>query len=250
MTRRASSGVRRVRPPECLRAGATSLNLARFGRSARGASRHVRHYIRPWSARQARHLPHAGREIARASPHRAFEVAREVGLIGVAEVCGLARPLTREIIMRPDADIVAITAYHDNSIGFGAAIVAYDLYHRDQHAAVAESMYGYIQRERAKKSRRTTALAPPLELRDSAEEILAGRREPHEAIETVVRKVNARSARRFAGLALELSSTKAFDFPSVLLEPESLDCAVVVTHTRKPGEAWGEWVIFVMYAVD
>jgi hypothetical protein len=79
---------------------------------------------------------------------------------------------------------------------------------------------------------------------------MAGRSEPQAALRAVLRDFNARSSSHLVGVVLEVEATGQLSLPPSLVEPATLGCAVVVTHAKKPGAAWGEWVIFVVHTAD
>jgi hypothetical protein len=159
----------------------------------------------------------------------------------------LDQPVAREVMIDPDAELVAIATYRD-PLGFGATLVTYSLFHELQHAPMAKQTIAKLRSLRAKDARATTFIEAPPELEHFASEVMAGQIEPNAALQAALRVVNARSPRRFAGTVMEESAEKFHEFPADLLAPDSLDCAVVVTHAKRPGDTWGEWVIFILYA--
>ncbi len=158
----------------------------------------------------------------------------------------LARPLTREVVMNPNIELVTITTNQDNSVGFGASFAGYSLFHKEDHPKAAAAIYERIRQARAAKSLSTTPHAIPRAFEELANEVMAGR-EPDEVFRELMTQVNAHSRPPARGLTFELNGTDTLSLPSVLLQPGSLTCAVIVSHRKRPNINWGKWVIFIVF---
>jgi hypothetical protein len=73
----------------------------------------------------------------------------------------LVQPVSREVLMDPEAEVIALATHSDKAVGFGAAVITYSLFHESHHAPLAEAIYEGLRQERAGHSRSTTRIETP-----------------------------------------------------------------------------------------
>lgn len=161
----------------------------------------------------------------------------------------LERPTGRVALLSPDAQEVAVGAVAVSDPPAVAAVVStYSFFEGVDHGAAAERVLERVERERVARG-----LPPPrrmdgLEvLRAHAAEVAAGRMVPSEALQRGLNAESQRRRRPLQGLQLETVSLEHARLPDALFAGRDLGLGVAVAHTRAPGAAWGQYVVYFVF---
>lgn len=159
----------------------------------------------------------------------------------------LGTPSGRRMLLAPDAEQVAfgVVPVPDRH---AVAVVAssYSFYDHADHAAATNGLFQRIVEERGRRS-----LPPPRRLElprldAHAAAVSEGREAPNAAFQAALDEESRRMGRSLRGLVLETIDLDRGELPGALFERRDLGLAVAVGHTRAPGAAWGQWVVFLV----
>jgi len=162
----------------------------------------------------------------------------------------LSLPSFRELLLAPRAESIALMTRDEPGVGFGAAFATYSLFRDSDDTERAKLVYETVERLRADDGLATKKLEAPDELVRAANDVRDRALPPDEALKNALAALNARSKRTFTGVWLRVPWNAAPEnVPDHLLELSELECAVVVTHRKSPDHAWGEQIVFIVYAL-
>ena len=160
----------------------------------------------------------------------------------------LEQPAGRFVLMRPQARAVAIGAVPvADPSALGVVVSTYAFFEDVDHAADADR---YFDRITAARSAR--GLPPPRRLAGlsrltaHAAAVSAARESPTAAFQAGLNEEGAAQRRSVRGLALEALDLDWSPLPEELFTQRELTLGVVVAHTRAPGAAWGQYVVFLV----
>ncbi len=157
----------------------------------------------------------------------------------------LSRPLGRETLLDPTAERVSIGTLASGDL-LGLLLSSYTLfdgYHHDGDSRAVAARLTALRRERGMK-------APSLvtELNNAAERaagsVQAGRRSPEEALQDLVHFVTADLGRSASAWAAETGALDQMKLPDALLASPALIMGLGVAHHRRPGHAWGRFIVY------
>jgi hypothetical protein len=156
-------------------------------------------------------------------------------------------PGERRLLLDPAIDVVAIGTRSEPSVGFGAALAAYSLYHDADHARWQSVVFDRIVRLRAERGLTTVALHPPPELEAAAREVPAGKIAPADALAHALDLVR-RGRPHLVGVffPIPFGRENSWIMPPEFLQTDGLACGVVVSHGTPSGSAWGELTVFAV----
>jgi hypothetical protein len=153
-------------------------------------------------------------------------------------------PSGRTALLDPKAGVIAVGAsIPDGAPALGAVVTTYALFASDDHGADEELFFRRIREERAVRG-----LAPPVrvpasaEMRTAAARVLGQDVAPMGALRAMV----AAASEPKRGYVMETTDPSTVEVPEVFLQPGPLPLALVMTHHRAPGAAWGQYVIFTL----
>lgn len=195
---------------------------------------------------------HAGRAVA--GVIRWSEIYEEIAYAGNASdwlARVLSLPSFRVMLFAPRAESIALMTHEEPGVGFGAAFATYSLFRDSDDTERAKLVYGTVAQLRTEDRLATTELEAPEELVLAARRVRDAELPPDEALRSALAALNARSSRTFTGLWFRVPwNADPKNLPGALLAANELECAVVATHRKPPDHAWGEQVVFVVFALS
>jgi hypothetical protein len=152
----------------------------------------------------------------------------------------LLLPISRETLMDPRWDQIAIATHREPNVGFGAAAVLYSLVTPERARELEERIVKVLQKLRG--DRPTERLRNPREIEDAARQVASGS-DPSETFTAALARLNRASSGKKRVIGALLTDT----FPEALLEVKALKFGVAVTHHRAPSEDWARELVFIWY---
>lgn len=174
----------------------------------------------------------------------------EVGGADAAEwiAAALEQPSGRSVLLSSEARQLAVGAVPvAQPAALGMVVSTYAFFEDVDHAADAELYFRRISEARAARG-----LPPPrrltgLERADAhLSAVAAGRESPHAALERTLQEETQAHRRSLRGVAVEVLDLRASPLPEALFERRQLTLGVAIGHTRAPGAAWGQYVVFLI----
>jgi hypothetical protein len=154
----------------------------------------------------------------------------------------LEQPAGRFVLMRPDTHAIAIGAVPvADPAALGVVVSTYAFFEDVDHAADADRYF-----ERISAARAARGLPPPRRLGAHAAAVSAGRESPNAAFQAGLNEEGSAQRRSLRGLAVEAVDLDWSPLPDELFAQRDLSLGVVVAHTRAPGAAWGQYVVFLV----
>jgi hypothetical protein len=179
-----------------------------------------------------------------------------LGLVSPAHDAGawfdfaLERPIGRYVLLDPEARRIAIAAVRAASgQGLGAVVTTYDFFESPDHDADAGRVLKRLAETRRAIGR--PALVPiahvPV-LEEQSARVLAGATEPGAALYTSMQALAEQvSGARVHAYLIEANDLDRAPLPDGLVAAPAGSVAIVVTHHRVRGAAWGQYVILCLY---
>lgn len=160
----------------------------------------------------------------------------------------MAAPSARFVLLQPDARQLAAGAVlvpERDAIGIVAS--TYTFYEGVDHTATAHGFF-----ERIVEARRHRSLPPPRRLdlprlAAHAAAVAEGREDVQSALQAALNEESTHLGRSLRGLVVESVDLEAMPLPEALFERRDFALGVAVGHTRAPGAAWGQWVVFLTF---
>lgn len=161
----------------------------------------------------------------------------------------LLDPIQRYILLRPEAHQLAVGASvtaDPDSVAVVASTYAFfeDLDHRRDADAIFERIVA---------ARADRGLPPPERLEDlpaleaRARSVAERGANPYAALMAGLHEEAARARGRFGGAVQETVFLELWPVPEELVRDPLVRVGVVVTHTRAPGGAWGQYVVAILH---
>ena len=158
----------------------------------------------------------------------------------------MTQPSSRQTLMDPDADLLALAAYGAPNIGFGVSAVTYTLFDGEDEERIARYVSTRIATARGELKSKKIATAT--ELTAAAEEVATGKDRAPVALRAALLKLNRRSKEYFEGVALDMPwDWEDLKVPAELLEQTELEYGVLATHGKNPEDDWHHGVVFIWY---
>ncbi|MEO8877469.1 MAG: hypothetical protein ABI461_17875 [Polyangiaceae bacterium] len=164
----------------------------------------------------------------------------------------LERPAGRVTLLDPTSRVIAIgSAVPEQGSGLGAAVTTYALFQSDDHSREEATLYARIDAARAARG-----LTPPThlsgfpELHQQAVRVLTEAENPGVALQSMLEAATARSGSSAMGYVVETTDIEHVTLPAIAMRAGDLRIAVVVTHHRAEGAAWGQYVVFLITVGD
>jgi hypothetical protein len=161
----------------------------------------------------------------------------------------LEQPIGRLLLLRPDARQAAIgTVSVEDPPALAAVVSTYSFYEGNDHAADAERLFARIERERTARG-----LPPPERMQGletlsaQAARVSAGDTQASIALRIALDQESARRRQSLSGLQLEAVDLDHAQLPPELFARRDLTLGLAVGHTRAPGAAWGQYVVFLVF---
>jgi hypothetical protein len=158
----------------------------------------------------------------------------------------LERPFGRRVLLDPDARRIAIgpTVFQGEAPALGAVVTSYALFESPDHDGEASSALARVAAARAELGKPALAKIDGVRaLADEAKLVLAGEREPFDALSAAMRSVAQRVSGTVHGFVVETNDLERAPIPEELLHAPKGALAIQVTHHRVKGAAWGQYVI-------
>jgi len=176
--------------------------------------------------------------------------AVEVGTRSPAQwvASALEQPVGRLLLLRPDARQAAIgTVSVEDPPALAAVVSTYSFFEGTDHTADAERLFARIERERTARG-----LPPPQRMQGldvlsaQAQRVTQGA-QPAAALRIALDQESTRRRQSLSGLQLEAVDLDHSTLPDVLFARRDLTLGLAVGHTRAPGAAWGQYVVFLVF---
>jgi hypothetical protein len=165
----------------------------------------------------------------------------------------LERPLGRTVLLDPDARRIAIgpALPGGGAPALGAVVTTFALFESASHERDIANVVARVTNARKELGRPAFAqLGAERELAGQAQLVLAGQREPYEALNVAMQAVVDRVRGRIAGFYVESNDLESAPIPDTILRAGGGALAVYVTHHRVKGAAWGQFVVFYLLTQD
>ena len=128
-------------------------------------------------------------------------------------------------------------------------ISTYAFFEDVDHGANAEQVFARITEARTGRGlpppRRVEGLA---HLEAHAAAVARGSEQPEAAFQAALDEEGRRAGRSLRGMVVETVDLESGTLPEELFEHRELALGVAVSHTRAPGAAWGQYVVFLVFA--
>ncbi len=163
----------------------------------------------------------------------------------------LERPVGRTVLLDPDAGRIAIgpALPPGGAPALGAVVTTYALFESPDHERDASDVLARVAAARKALGRPALrALGAERDLAAQAQLVLAGEREPYEALDRAMQTAVNRVVGRISGFCVESSDLGRAPIPDEVLRAPEGAVAVYVTHHRVQGAAWGQFVVFYLLA--
>lgn len=160
----------------------------------------------------------------------------------------ISHPIGRYLLLRPEARQVAIGAVEvSDPPAIGAVVTTYTFFDTIDPAAEASRYFARVTEARTRRG-----LPPPRRIEQlgalerEAALVSSGRAQPRAAFQRGLDLEGQRMRRPLRGLHLEALDLEHAPLPDELFRARDLALGVVVGHTRAPGAAWGQFVVFLV----
>ncbi|MFT3770351.1 MAG: hypothetical protein QM820_33405 [Minicystis sp.] len=158
-----------------------------------------------------------------------------------------SRPLGRETLLDPAAERVAIgpvVAGH----AYGALFSTYALFDAYRHDNDARAVAARIGADRAARGLAAPKMIVEMnaEAERAAQSVQTGARAPEVALDDLLHRVSERLGRNVRGWAAETTSLDRLKLPDELAGLPSLTLGIGVAHHKRPGHAWGRFIIYLV----
>ena len=161
----------------------------------------------------------------------------------------MVQPSSRETLMDPDADLLALATHGDPRLGFAVSAATYTLFDEKTEQRIADLMAARITKARGKL--KMTRLTPTPDLSAVAGQVAAGAVDPARGFRAALTRMNLKSKQYFAGELYVLNSANdAPQFDEEVLQRPGLEYGLLVTHYKRPTDDWHHPVVFIWYATD
>jgi hypothetical protein len=163
----------------------------------------------------------------------------------------LERPEGRMTLLDPEARRIAIGPAFPSGGGpaLGAVVTTYALFEDANHASEQSDMVQRVTAARKELGLKALdVLDAQREMAAQARLVLQGKREPYEALDTVMQAVVDRIHDRVQGFTVETNDMAHVPIPDAVLKAPTGSVAIEVTHHRVEGAAWGQYVILYVLA--
>ena len=162
----------------------------------------------------------------------------------------LSMPLARQALLGRNVEEVSFgSTLIADPPGLAAIMVGYQFYHGNNHALDVQRLFA-----RVLAARQRLALPPPRRLVDVQQAMLdqlalvyEGKRQPAEALQSVIKMGTRAYGENMRGYAVELISLDELEIPENALKLKNLDLEIGVTHHKPKGGAWGQLVVLVAF---
>lgn len=175
-----------------------------------------------------------------------------VGGVDIAQWLGnaLSQPTGRHVLLRDDVHQVAVGAVPvPERDALGLVISTYAFFEDVDRAASAELVFARITEARTARGlpppRRVEGLA---RLDAHAAAVAEGTELPNAAFHAALDEEGRRAGRSLRGMVVETVDLQSGALPEELFEHRDLSLGVAVSHTRAAGAAWGQYVVFLVFA--
>jgi hypothetical protein len=159
----------------------------------------------------------------------------------------ISRPIGRETLLDPAAERVAVGPVATDR-AHGAVFTTYSLFDAYRHDEDAKKLGTRLATLRAARG-----VPPPRMVVDfnaeadrAARSVQAGQRSPEEALSDLLQRISEKLGRNVRGWAAETTSLDRLEFPDNLQSLPVLTFGVGVAHHRRPGHAWGRFVVLLI----
>jgi hypothetical protein len=159
----------------------------------------------------------------------------------------LASPFARFILLDPQMTRVAVGASALPPAGAMALLTTYSLFQTKDHTADENALFVELTKRRLARNRD----APHRVAREVALDTALARVATHTettdvAMQEAMQRVVATEQRGVAGWVVETADLRQIPWPDSLLDPESLQVEIGVTHYKAPGGAWGQYAVIIL----
>jgi hypothetical protein len=162
----------------------------------------------------------------------------------------LEYPVSREALLAPDIDRVAVGSLLETSPGseaLAAVFGTYSLFEAETHEEIARRVYEKLESDRRERGlgapRRLDSLAG---LCRRAASLVQGGNEPADAMNALLRESVDILRAPVSGWVAEVRDLDGIEFPQEYLTSPTLRVAVAVSHRRDEGEPWGHYVVMLV----
>jgi hypothetical protein len=159
------------------------------------------------------------------------------------------RPFGRTVLLDPDARRIAIGAVvpPGGVQALGAVITTYSLFESPHHAVDEARVIERMTAARAARGKPplSNIEAPPA-MAEQVAMVLSGDEEPMAAVQRGMQSLALRSSGTVRGYVSEANELGLAPIPDEILRMPRGKVAVIVTHHKVKGAAWGQYVVFFL----
>ena len=174
----------------------------------------------------------------------------EIGTRSPAQwvAAAIEQPVGRLLLLRPDSRQAAIgTVSVEDPPALAAVVSTYSFFEGTDHAADADRLFARVERERTARG-----LPPPRRMQGldvlsaQARRVTEGA-QPAASLRIALDQESTRRRQSLRGMQLEAVDLDHAQLPDELFARRDLTLGLAVGHTRAPGAAWGQYVVFFVF---
>jgi hypothetical protein len=169
----------------------------------------------------------------------------------------LALPHYRAALLDPEADVLALSTWSaGEELDRLGLLATYDLYAPRDFGPHAARFLNELDRQRIAGGKtpvvRVDGDGPNKIIDDALESVSRGERDPDDALHEALRAFSQRTGRSFYGLMYRASVLEGWrpDFEPTIMDARGVEAAVRIGFFVPKGGAWGEYLVFLIYAVQ
>jgi hypothetical protein len=172
--------------------------------------------------------------------------------LAVLLASALEYPSSREVLLSPDADRIAIgpmLEHYEEHTAIAAMFGTYSLFSEEDHDANVQKVFHKLREARQQRDRRG-----PQHLVDvaqlsilAASDVQAGA-DPQDALGDLLEASSEILQRPVQGWVAQVSDLDSLEFPEDFLTEREIGVAIGVSYVKPEGEAWGRYVVMMVVA--
>jgi hypothetical protein len=170
--------------------------------------------------------------------------------LGLLLSTALEYPVSREALLAPDIDRVAVGTILERGDGaqaLAAVFGTYALFSQASHEEIARRVYDKLEHDRRAGGLGPAARLEPLEgLCQRAAGAVQSGGDPADAMNALLRDSVDVLRAPVSGWVAEVRDLDELEFPQEYLTSPTLRVAVAVSHTKRDGEPWGRYVVMLV----
>jgi hypothetical protein len=172
--------------------------------------------------------------------------------LAVLLATALEYPVSREVLLSPDADRIAVGPLLERD-GEHTAIAAifstYSLFSEADHDANVQTVFRKLREARQERGRRAPQhLVDIAQLSVLAASDVQSGADPEDSLANLLQASSEILQRPVQGWVTQVSDLEAIEFPEDFLTDRQIGVAIGVSYVRPQGEAWGRYIVMMVVA--